>query len=88
MTEQRLQTKIIKKMEAKGYYVINLIKTNKNGIADLLCLKDGESPVFIEVKRPDGKGIVSSLQRFRIKEQKSLGFRAIITDNINFNYND
>ena len=41
----KLQTKTIKEYEAKGYFVIDLIKTNKNGIADLLCLKDGEPPI-------------------------------------------
>ena len=41
------QTKEIKKYERKGYFVINLIKTNKNGIPDLLALKKGEPPIFI-----------------------------------------
>ncbi len=41
------QTKVIKEYEAKGYFVINLIKTNKNGIPDLVALKDGEA-IFIE----------------------------------------
>ena len=29
MTEQQIQTKRIKELEAEGYYVIKLIKTNK-----------------------------------------------------------
>tara|TARA_R100001244_G_C5161489_1_gene131051 strand:+ start:1280 stop:1522 length:243 start_codon:yes stop_codon:yes gene_type:complete len=71
------QTKIIKEMEAKGYYVINLIKTNKNGIADLLCLKDGEPPTFIESK--EKTDTVKPLQAYRIKEQIALGFIAIVS---------
>ena len=35
MTEQQIQSKRIKELEAEGYYVIKLIKTNKNGIPDL-----------------------------------------------------
>jgi len=31
MTEQQIQTKRIKELEAEGYYVIKLIKTNKTG---------------------------------------------------------
>lgn len=37
MTEQQIQTKRIKELEAEGYYVIKLIKTNKNGIPDLVA---------------------------------------------------
>ena len=32
MTEQQIQSKRIKELEAEGYYVLKLIKTNKNGI--------------------------------------------------------
>ncbi len=72
----KLQTKTIKDYEANGWYVINLIKTNKNGISDLLCLKDGEKPLFIEIKE---KGdTVKPLQLFRQKELINLGFQSII----------
>ena len=70
------QTKIIKEYEKQGYYVINLIKTNKNGIADLLCLKDGEPPLFIESK--DANDTIKPLQLFRQKELINLGFKSII----------
>ena len=76
MTEQQYQNKIIKAYKAKGWYVIKLIKTNINGIPDLLCLKDGEKPLFIEVKAENG--VVSKLQDFRIDELISFGFDAIV----------
>ena len=38
MTEQQIQSKKIKELEAEGYFVIKLIKTNKNGIPILLKL--------------------------------------------------
>lgn len=75
MTEQQFQTKIIKAYELNGWYVIRLIKTNKNGIPDLLCLKSGEKPLFIEVKSK--KGVLSALQTFRLNELIELGFDAI-----------
>ena len=59
-------------MENKGYYLIKLIKTNKNGIPDLLALKNNEI-YFIEVKRKDGK--LSKIQEYRIKELKKNGFK-------------
>ena len=37
MTEQQIQKRRIKELEAEGYYVIKLIKTNKNGIPDLIA---------------------------------------------------
>jgi hypothetical protein len=70
------QTKIIKEYEKQGYYVINLIKTNKNGIADLLCLKEGEPPLFIECK--EANDTIKPLQLYRQKELIDLGFKSII----------
>jgi Holliday junction resolvase len=68
------QTNIIKEYEKKGYYVINLIATNKGGIPDLLCLRHGYSPLFIECKQ--GKDTLKELQKYRIKELRNLGFDA------------
>ena len=64
-------------MELKGYFVINLIKTNKNGIPDLLCLKRGELPLFIECK--EHKDTVKKLQEYRIKQLNELGFKAYVS---------
>lgn len=74
MTEQQIQKKLIDEYEKKGYYVIKLIKTNKNGIPDLLCLKKSSAPIFIEVKTITGR--LSPLQKFRIDELNDLGFDA------------
>ena len=52
--ESKIQARIIKRLEAEGYYVVKLILTNKPGIPDLLCLKNGKAS-FIEVKRPEEK---------------------------------
>ena len=79
MLESKYQRKIIKDFESRGYYVLNLIKTNKSGIPDLLALKKGEEPIFIEVKA--AKGVVSKLQEYRIKELKGLGFTAYVNRN-------
>jgi len=75
MLESTIQSKIIKKLTSKGWLVIKIIKCNLNGIPDLMCLKDGRT-VFIEVKAE--KGILSELQKFRIKQLKEIGFEAIV----------
>lgn len=76
MTEQQIQAKRIKSLEAEGYYVIKLIKTNKNGIPDLIAIPPNTGVLFSEVKRPDGK--LSKLQEFRIKELNEHGIRTEI----------
>jgi Holliday junction resolvase len=73
MTEQQIQSKRIKELESEGYYVIKLIKTNKNGIPDILAIHPDKGVLFSEVKTPQGK--LSKLQEFRLKELKEHGFR-------------
>tara|TARA_R110000782_G_scaffold24956_1_gene64881 strand:- start:988 stop:1254 length:267 start_codon:yes stop_codon:yes gene_type:complete len=75
----KFQTKTIKEYEAKGYIVINLIKTNKNGITDLMCLKNGKS-IFIECK--ERNDTLKPLQKFRIDELIKQGFEAFALQDI------
>ncbi len=71
MTEQQIQSKRIKQLEAEGYYVIKLIKTNKNGIPDLIAIPPDSGVIFSEVKKPKGK--VSKLQEYRLQELEAHG---------------
>ena len=63
MTEQQIQSKKIKELEAEGYFVIKLIKTNKNGIPDVVALHKDKGVKFFEIKTENGK--VSKLQQYR-----------------------
>lgn len=76
MTEQQIQSKKIKELESKGYYVIKLINTNKNGIPDIIAIAPGADVLFVEVKKEDGK--VSKLQEFRLKELQNHGLKTQI----------
>ena len=76
MTEQQIQSRLIKELEGKGYYVIKLVKTNKNGIPDLIAIPKNSDVEFIEVNRRNGK--VSPLQEYRIKELIKHGVKAIV----------
>ena len=69
MTEQQIQSKRIKQLEAEGYYVLKLIKTNKNGIPDLVALPKNCKVLFSEIKKPEGR--LSKLQEYRLKELES-----------------
>ena len=75
MTEQQIQKKRIDQLEADGWYVIKLIKTNKNGIPDLVAVKE-DDVLFIEVKKPNG--VVSKLQEYRLKELERYGIKTEI----------
>jgi len=72
MTEQQIQSKRIKQLEAEGYYVLKLVKTNKNGIPDVLAIRSDGSILFSEIKKPDGR--LSKLQEYRLKELEKYGF--------------
>jgi Holliday junction resolvase len=73
MTEQQIQSKRIKELEEQGYYVIKLVRTNKNGIPDIIAIPPNTEVLFSEVKTPNGK--VSKLQEYRIKELEKHGCR-------------
>lgn len=73
--ESKIQSKIIKRYEDDGYLVVKLIKTNKNGIPDLMLLKNGKV-FFIEVKSKTG--IVAELQKYRHDELIKQGFDVLI----------
>jgi len=76
MTEQQIQSKKIKELESQGYYVIKLVKTNKNGIPDLLVLPKNSDAFFIEVKKKGG--VLSKLQEYRINELNKHGLKTEI----------
>ena len=71
MTEQQIQSRRIKELEAKGYYVLKLIKTNKNGIPDLIAIPPNSQVLFSEVKTSTGR--LSTLQKYRLKELEEHG---------------
>jgi len=71
MTEQQIQSKRIKQLESEGYYVLKLIKTNKNGIPDLVAIPPDCGVLFSEIKTL--KGRLSKLQEYRLQELEAHG---------------
>lgn len=78
MTEQKIQAKLIKQLEADGYYVVKLSVTNKPGIPDLIAIPKDSDAEFYEVKRPGKKP--RPLQEYRIKELKKHGLKVYVYD--------
>ena len=73
--ESKIQRDIIKSLEVAGWLVIKLIQTNRNGIPDLVCHKDGRT-VYIEVKRPGKQP--SKLQYYRLQQLWNAGIEAFV----------
>lgn len=78
MLESKIQSALIKRLEAAGCYVIKLSVTNKNGIADVLCIKPNGSIEFYEVKQK-GKDL-APLQKFRAEELRAFGIKTFKHD--------
>jgi len=70
MLEQQIQKKITTKLEQEGYFVLKIIKANKNGYPDLIAIKNNIT-TFVEVKQPNGR--LSELQKVRIQELRNKG---------------
>lgn len=79
MTEQQIQKKITDQLTSDGWFVIKLMKTSINGIPDLMALRNGTTK-FIEVKKP--RGVISEIQKYRIKQLRKQGFEAVVMDGI------
>jgi hypothetical protein len=85
--ESKIQRQIILWLEAKGWYVVKILQTTKNGWPDLQALKLDDSEyypkskiIFIEVKRPGQKP--TPLQLIRHEELRSRGFHVIVADSL------
>lgn len=79
MTESQIQKKITAHYEKLGWMAVKIMKCSKNGWPDLQIHKNGTTK-FIEVKKPGG--IISELQKYRIKQLREQGFEAVVMDSI------
>ena len=77
MKEQDFQAQIQKKLEAEGWCVLKLIKTNKNGVSDLIAIHPDRPAYFLECKRKNGRA--SELQKYRLEDYRNKGFNVAIS---------
>lgn len=76
MSEQTIQSKIIKWLEKEGFYVIKTITCNRAGVPDIIACAPGGLFVAIEVKTPTGR--VSKLQEVHVRKINYTGGIAFI----------
>lgn len=68
------QKKLIKEFKSKGYTVLKIVRLNSNGYPDILCMKLGETDIWIESKELNDD--LKELQKLRIDQLNALGKRA------------
>ncbi len=83
--ESKIQSKIIAQLTKEGWFCLKLIKTNKNGVPDLVCFRNGET-MFIETKQEKGK--LSTLQKYRKDELEKQGFAVHVWTAYNENFQE
>jgi Holliday junction resolvase len=83
ISEQKIQSKIIAKLQKENWLCVKLIRTSLNGIPDLLCLRNGVT-MFVEVKRENGK--LSELQKVRVKQLQEQGFEVKVWTEYNTDF--
>ncbi|MGE4420564.1 MAG: VRR-NUC domain-containing protein [Sulfurimonas sp.] len=79
MSEAKLQTKMIKRLEKENWYVRKVIAANRKGTPDIIACCDGQF-VAIEVKLPGNKA--SALQEENISRIQEAGGKAVVLDSM------
>jgi len=77
MKEQDYQNKIIKRLEAKGAYVVKVVSASKKGVPDLLICYKGRF-LAVEVKTPFTRQNTSKLQEYNLNLVKRAGGYSVI----------
>lgn len=72
MRESVLENRLRYKIELIGGKCYKWVSPGKRGVPDRICLMPGGKVYFVEMKAPNG--VLSPIQKKRIKELKSLGF--------------
>jgi Holliday junction resolvase len=82
MTEQKLQSEIIRYLESNGCYVVKVVRATKDGVNDLLVCWEGQF-VSIECKLPGGKTTaLQALNQRRVIEAGGIAFTAFSLEDV------
>lgn len=76
MSEQKLQSKVLKWLKDNGYYSVKVVLATKNGVPDIIgCTPEGK---FFAIELKVGYNKASKLQEWNIKEIKQRGGIAFV----------
>lgn len=77
--EAALENECCRWARGLGLAAVKLEKNGNTGIPDCVIIAEGGRTLFVEFKRPDGRGVVSDEQRFWAR---FLGNGGVIVDNV------
>lgn len=80
MREQALEQKIVSYVKAKNGMCFKWVSPGFTGVPDRIAIMPEGKIVFIEVKRPDGKGKVSRRQHRVCDQLRALGCTVLVVD--------
>jgi len=77
LSEQQIQSSIIKYLEKEGHYVVKVMAASKAGVPDILVCFKGQF-VGIEVKRPETRDNTSELQKWNLNRIVECGGSSMV----------
>jgi hypothetical protein len=72
--EKEIERKLRKMIERHGGLCLKWVCPGWLGVPDRICLLPGGHVVFVELKRPDGKGKLGAMQKWWARMLSKLGF--------------
>ncbi len=78
-TETQLEKDCCNFARSKGLAAVKLEKNGNKGIPDYMFIQEGGRTLFVEFKRPDGRGVLSPEQKFWFK---FLGYSCALVEDL------
>lgn len=72
--EKEIEQKLRKMIERHEGLCLKWVCPGWLGVPDRICLLPGGRVIFVELKRPDGKGKLGAMQKWWARKLSSLGF--------------
>lgn len=72
--EKEIERKLKTMIERHGGLCLKWVCPGWLGVPDRICLLPGGRVIFVELKRPDGKGRLGAMQRWWAQKLCKLGF--------------
>jgi hypothetical protein len=72
--EKEIEQKLKKMIERHGGLCLKWVCPGWLGVPDRICLLPGGTVIFVELKRPDGKGRLGAMQKWWARKLNTLGF--------------
>lgn len=72
--EKEIERKLKTMIERHGGLCLKWVCPGWLGVPDRICLLPGGRVIFVELKRPDGKGRLGAVQRWWAQKLSKLGF--------------